>query len=189
MKLTKRFDQACAFARKLHHYQRRKGTEIPYMAHLMATAAIVMEAGGDEDQAIAALLHDAVEDQGGRWTLNKIEKQFGSRVAEMVEGMSDSFGFRKPPWRERKEEFLARLRVGSDDLVLVALGDKLHNARSLIRDLETEGPSTWERFNGGQDGSLWYYGSLEEIFNQRCANSFSAEFSRIVQALRVLSEQ
>ena len=125
--LTDRFDRAFAFARHLHRDQFRKGTAIPYTAHLLAVAALVLEDGGDEDQAVAALLHDAVEDHGGLGRLEEIRQLFGERVAEIVEGCSDSFTIPKPPWRERKERYIEHLRHADAGVRRVSLADKLHN--------------------------------------------------------------
>jgi (p)ppGpp synthase/HD superfamily hydrolase len=162
--LTERFEDALGFAAHLHARQKRKGTPVPYVAHLLSVTSLVLENGGDEDQAIAALLHDAVEDQGGLPTLQEINKRFGERVARIVEGCSDSYGQPKPPWRKRKEGYLHHLRQVDADIRLVSLADKLHNARSILRDLRQAGPQSLSRFNGGLAGTLWYYHSLANIF-------------------------
>ena len=129
--LTRRFELALQFASGLHHSQCRKGTPVPYISHLMAVSALVLEAGGDEDLAIAALLHDAVEDQGGPPTLQTIRRMFGDRVADVVMECSDTDREPKPLWRERKEQYLAHLLSASTDALLVSIADKLHNARSV----------------------------------------------------------
>lgn len=164
--LTDRFIDALGFAAHLHAHQKRKGTSIPYVAHLMSVASLVLENGGDEDQAIAALLHDAVEDQGGLPTLHAIRKRFGDRVARIVEGCSDTDKNPKPPWRKRKEDYLRHLRQVDADVRLVSLADKLHNARCILRDLRQAGPQSLSRFNGGQAGTLWYYHRLADIFRE-----------------------
>jgi len=142
----------------------RKGTNVPYVAHLLGVTALVIEDGGDEDQAIAALLHDAVEDQGGMTTLEEIRSLFGYRVADIVAGCTDSFQTPKPPWKIRKEGYLSHLSEATEDVRLVSLADKLHNARSILHDLKKDGGSVWKRFNGGKEGTLWYYNSLLNIF-------------------------
>lgn len=182
--LTPRFDEAFSLARELHSDQLRKGTEVPYLAHLMAVAAMVLEDGGDEDQAIAALLHDAVEDQGGYATLEEIRRRFGSHVAGIVEGLSDSFVMPKPPWRARKENYLAHLADQAPVEVLrVSLADKLHNARSLVLDLRKFGPDVWKRFRGGREGTLWYYQRLVGIFQAQCDSPMVGELARVVDDL------
>jgi (p)ppGpp synthase/HD superfamily hydrolase len=159
-----RFGRALRFARSLHRDQRRKGTTIPYVAHLLAVAALVLEHGGDEDEAIAALLHDAVEDQGGAATRERIRRRFGARVARIVDGCSDGEpgpGRRgREDWRHRKEHTLAGLGRASRSVLLVAAADKLHNARAVLEDYRRDGEALWTRFNGGRDGTLWYYRSL-----------------------------
>ncbi len=168
--LSLRFEEAFILATRLQTNQVRKGTRIPYVAHLLAVTALVLEDGGDEDQAIAVLLHDAVEDQGGIETLDEIRKLFGERVAHIVEGCSDSIESPKPPWKERKVNYLRHLREANIDVLRVSLADKLHNACSILRDLQQNGDVIWERFKGGKDGTLWYYRSLEAIFHE---NDFS----------------
>lgn len=174
--LSSRFEEALILATRLHTNQVRKGTRIPYVAHLLAVTALVLEDGGDEDQAIAALLHDAVEDQGGIETLDEIRKLFGERVAHIVEGCSDSFESPKPPWKERKVNYLRHLREANIDVLRVSLADKLHNACSILRDLQQNGDVIWERFNGGKDGTLWYYRSLVAIFHE---NDFSPMVAKL----------
>lgn len=144
--------------------QRRRGSGVPYIAHLLGVSSLVMEYGGDEDEAIAALLHDAVEDQGGSKTLELIREQFGDRVADIVEGCSDSFdGEPKLPWRERKEQYLVSLTEASQSVQLVALADKFHNLQCTVADYEQIGDEVWDRFAGKKKGMLWYYESLSNI--------------------------
>src|SRR3954453_14188516 len=142
-----RLAQALATAQRLHGAQKRKGTDIPYVAHLIAVAGLVLEGGGDEDAAVAALLHDAVEDAGGPPTLAAIRAQFGEHVADVVAACSDTDEEPKPPWRARKQAYLDHLR--SDDLpdgaLLVSLADKLHNARAIGADLRAHGAALWRR--------------------------------------------
>ena len=140
MSLSYRFSEALSYAATLHARQQRKVSGEPYLAHLLAVAAIVMDYGGNEDQAIAALLHDAVEDQGGATTFEEIGRRFGRAVAEIVEGCTDATAVPKPPWRPRKEAFLARLRNAAAPVRLVTAADKLHNARSILREYRRGGP-------------------------------------------------
>jgi (p)ppGpp synthase/HD superfamily hydrolase len=162
--LTDRFQSALRYAFQLHKDQIRKSKGIPYFAHLMSVAAWVLDAGGDEDEAIAALLHDAVEDQGGRSRLIEIQELFGERVADIVDGCTDAYQIPKPPWRDRKEAYLQHLEKASPSVILVSLADKVHNARSLYHDLRREGSVVWDRFKGGKEGTLWYYRHLVEAF-------------------------
>jgi GTP pyrophosphokinase len=158
-----RFNDALILAHSLHRSQTRKGPEgAPYIAHLLQVAATVIEFGGTEDEAIAALLHDAVEDQGGATTRETIRRLFGEEVAAIVDGCTDSDEEPKPPWRERKERFLAGLARATPSVVLVTLADKLSNVRTTIRDLRGHGPGIWRRFRGGEKGSLWYYRAAVE---------------------------
>ena len=165
--LTSRFEEAMVYAHQLHRAQTRKGNGngTPYMAHLLSVAALVLENGADEDIAIAALLHDAVEDQGGLQTAKEIETRFGKRVLSIVEGCTDTDQEPKPPWRERKEQYLNHLTTERDPaILLVSICDKLHNLRSTQGDLRLSGNVIWERFRGGQEGSLWYYRTLLETY-------------------------
>jgi (p)ppGpp synthase/HD superfamily hydrolase len=164
MMLSERFDDAVAYAGLVHRNQRRKGTDIPYMSHLLAVASIVLEYGGDEDEAIAALLHDAPEDQGGARQLDEIRRRFGARIAEIVEGCSDTLvedPQNKEPWRGRKERYHSRLGETTDSsILLVSAADKLHNARATLSDVRRLGPTVWNRFKGGRDGVIWNYEAL-----------------------------
>ncbi len=187
--LTHRFESALSFAFRLHQNQYRKQSEIPYISHLLAVTAIVLENGGTEDEAIAALLHDAVEDQGGYETLNKIEEQYGSDVAEIVEGCSDSFTDPKPAWEERKSAYLIKIKGSSDAIQLVSLADKVHNARSILRDIQTGEIGIWDKFNGGKDGTLWYYQSLVEVFKDSRFRDLFVEFHQLVNTIVELSEE
>jgi (p)ppGpp synthase/HD superfamily hydrolase len=162
-----RFSQALAYAEELHRDQKRKASEVPYISHLLAVCALVIENGGDEDQAIAALLHDAVEDQGGEGTLSVILARFGERVARIVLACSDTAVVPKPEWRPRKETYIARMESEGEDVLLVSLADKVHNARSILLDHQAIGDEVWTRFNGKQEGTLWYYRALCEAFRGR----------------------
>jgi (p)ppGpp synthase/HD superfamily hydrolase len=167
----------------------RKGTNIPYFAHLLAVTAIVLEFGGDEDLAIAALLHDSVEDQGGLPVLDKIRERFGQRVAKIVEGCTDSFTTPKPPWRQRKEDYLQHLRSASLDIKRVSLADKVHNARSILLDLRVSGAKVWKRFHGGKQGTLWYYHSLLEVFRENNFSPLVDEFERVITEIDELTSK
>jgi (p)ppGpp synthase/HD superfamily hydrolase len=158
--VTSRFHDALAYASQLHATQARKGAEIPYVAHLLAVASIVLEAGGSEDEAIAALLHDGPEDQGGEATLAEIRRRFGNVVAEIVAGCSDTLAEPKPPWEERKRDYIAHLRRADASTLLVSAADKVHNARSTLRDLREFGPSVWERFSATREQTLTNYRQL-----------------------------
>ena len=170
--LTWRFDTALQFASGLHHDQTRKGGPIPYVAHLMSVCALVLEAGGDEDQAMAALLHDAVEDRGGRSTLDTIRQMFGDRVANTVESCSDSTATNpeeKLPWRERKDNYLEHLRNANADALIVSAADKLHNARAILADYRELGEGLWSRFNAPKQDQLWFYGEMATTLRQTAA--------------------
>lgn len=168
--LSSRFSLAFNFAMEVHQQQYRKRSDIPYVSHLLAVTAIVLEQGGDEDLAIAALLHDSAEDQGGFKILEKINNLFGSRVAQIVEGCSDSFDIPKPPWKERKVRYISELEKSDPDIILISLADKLHNSQAICRDLRVYGENTWEKFNGGRDGTLWYYQELVRVYKFKNAN-------------------
>ena len=184
--LTARFEDALVFATRLHSRQTRKGSQTPYIAHLLSVAALVIESGCDEDTAIAALLHDAVEDQGGLETLAEIRNRFGDRVAGIVDSCSDAYELPKPPWKGRKEAYLAHLPEATPEARLVSLADKLHNARSILHDLHN-GENIWEKFNGGKEGTLWYYRSLVEIFRNLDDNFLVDEFIRVVKQIEELT--
>jgi GTP pyrophosphokinase len=186
--LTSRFSQAFQYAFDLHITQTRKGSQIPYMAHLLGVTALVMEDGGSEDECIAALLHDAVEDQGGMKTLDEIRHRFGDQVAEIVAGCTDAFTTPKPPWKQRKEAYLSHLVEAGPMVRRVSLADKLHNSRSIVMDLRRDGPSTLGRFNGGRAGTLWYYQELVKIFQRIETSPMVAELSRAVYLIERLSE-
>jgi (p)ppGpp synthase/HD superfamily hydrolase len=187
--LSSRFEEALILATRLHTNQVRKGARIPYVAHPLAVTALVLEDGGDEYQAIAALLHDAVEDQGGIETLDEIRKHFGERVAHIVEGCSDSFESPKPPWKERKVNYLRHLREADIDVMRVSLADKLHNARSILRDLQQHGDVIWERFKGGKDGTLWYYRSLVDVFHENNFSPMVGELQRVFNEIEGLTKR
>ena len=165
--LTSRFQDALTYASRIHAAQVRKGTRIPYLSHLLGVASLVLEAGGDEDQAIAALLHDALEDQprGGK-TAKEIHRKFGSRVLEIVVACTDAMTHPKRPWIERKREYVARARTHSPDARLVSLADKLHNTRAILADHRRIGDKVWDRFAANRDEVLWYYRSLADVYSE-----------------------
>jgi len=185
---SERLDEAFAFAHNLHRNQRRKGSRVPYVTHLMAVGALVGEHGGDEDQVIAALLHDAMEDQGGRDTLEQVRVRFGDRVAELVTGASDAEDDPKPPWQQRKESFLQRLAAAAPELKLLVAADILHNARATVSDLRQWGPAVWNRFRGGRDGTLWYYTQALEALSHEWEHPILPELAQAVKELRQLAE-
>jgi GTP pyrophosphokinase len=160
MILSPRFEQALQYAAVVHAGQLRKGTRVPYLSHLLAVTAIVLEHGGDETEAVAALLHDAVEDAGGAARLADIRLRFGDEVAAVVEGCTDADTQPKPPWPERKARYVAHLAAASRSVQLVSAADKLHNLRSILDDHRNVGPAAWDRFKGKKAGTLWYYRSL-----------------------------
>lgn len=183
MKLTDRFTQALSYAAKLHADQRRKVSGAPYLSHLLRVSGLALAAGADEDEAIAALLHDAVEDQGGAKTREEIGRLFGRRVAQIVDGVSDTDQDPKPPWRQRKQAYLARLKDASASVRLISACDKLDNARSLLRGYRRLGDSVWDRFSGGRDGVLWYYRSVVEILKEADRNWLVEELEGVVSEI------
>ena len=181
--LGSRFRRAFLFAADKHSRQTRKASTIPYIAHLMGVASLVLEFGGDEDMAIAALLHDVVEDCGGVAMLNEVRRKFGARVAKIVDGCTDSYIEPKPPWRERKEVYLRHLKNADPATRLVSAADKLNNVRSILSDYREVGESIWARFNGGRGGTLWYYRTLLEEFLRHEPNRLIGELELAVREL------
>ncbi|MFZ0863648.1 MAG: HD domain-containing protein [Candidatus Sulfotelmatobacter sp.] len=186
-RLGPRFLRAFLFAAEKHSSQTRKASTIPYVAHLMGVASLVLEAGGDEDLAIAALLHDVVEDCGGAHMLKEVRRRFGKRVATIVEGCTDADTDPKPPWRERKETYIRRLKTADADTRLVSAADKLNNVRSILSDYRAIGGSVWSRFNGGREGTLWYYRTLREVFLGHTRNRITRDFELAVSELDSLA--
>ncbi|HTM41683.1 MAG TPA: HD domain-containing protein [Terriglobales bacterium] len=184
--LDQRFLDGLAYATRLHAQQARKGTRVPYVAHLLGVAAIVLAEGGDEDMAIAALLHDAVEDQGGKPTLREIERRFGKRVARLVEACTDADSVPKPPWKDRKTRYIEAIRHEPADARLISAADKLHNARDILADYRQHGEEVWKRFRGGREGTLWYYRALVEAFRAAGSNRLVDELDRVVAELEHL---
>ena len=188
--LTDRFDRALLYATHVHGGQVRKGSSTPYVAHLLAVAATVLEYGGDEDLAIAALLHDSVEDQGGKARLEDVRNRFGERVARIVEACSDSLantakGERKAHWQERKDAYIAHLGTADEDILRVSLADKVHNARAILRDLRKPdvGEKVWTYFSQPKEKTLWYYRNLADQFRKRLPGQLSNELGEIVEVL------
>lgn len=182
-KLSHRFEQALVYATQLHAHQVRKGSDIPYISHLLSVAALVLEDGGDEDETIAALLHDSIEDCGGAETRQAILTLFGERVTNIVDGCTESDVIPKPPWHDRKLLYLEKMRGASPSVLRVSLADKLHNARSILTDLYRHGDAVWHKFNAGKEGTLWFYRSLIEIYDRDINSFLLAEFKRTVDLL------
>jgi (p)ppGpp synthase/HD superfamily hydrolase len=186
-KLTGRFDEALAYASTLHRTQTRKGGDIPYVGHLLSVASLVIEGGGTEDQAIAGLLHDAVEDQGGAPVLADIREKFGDDVATIVEECSDTDVVPKPPWEDRKKAYVEHLDYVSEASILVSLADKVDNARAILRDYRIHGDQLWQRFNvKDPQKHLWYYDSLLKVFKSRNSTWLVDELDRVLGELQKL---
>ena len=186
--LTERSADALQLAFRLRHGHLRKGTAIPYVSHLIAVSSIALEHGANEDEAIAALLHDAVEDAGGQPTLDKIRAQFGSAVADIVDGCTDSYVVPKPDWRPRKEAYLAHLATAPQSVLLVSNSDKLHNARSILSDLRVHSEALWARFTALKEETLWYYRSLVQVFASRRPSPLADELARVVGEVEGLAD-
>jgi len=187
MTLTDRLDHAFTFARVLHDGHERKGTSIPYLAHLMSVSALVLEHGGTEDEAIAALLHDAIEDQGGATARAEILERFGEAVSAIVDGCTDSDTTPKPPWRPRKETYIAHLAEATTSVRLVSAADKLHNARAILSDHRKIGDALWSRFNVGPGEIVWYYRALANAFTAAGSTPLTRELERTVSELARLA--
>ena len=181
--LTERFDRALVFASRTHRNQRRKGTDVPYISHLLAVCALVVEYGGDEDQAVAALLHDAPEDQGGQEMLDRIRDEFGTRVASLVAACGEPLELKHASWLERKEAFFRKLVDAPPDSLLIVAADKAHNLACLLDNYRSLGDAVFDRFNGGKAGTLWYYGRLADALASTvpCPLAF-----RLAEAARAL---
>ena len=189
VRLGSRFLRAFEFAADKHQKQTRKASTIPYLTHLMGVASLVLEAGGDEDLAIAALLHDVVEDCGGEKMLKDVRRRFGKRVAHIVDGCTDAYEIPKPPWKERKVSYINRLKEENADTRLVSAADKLNNVRSILSDYCALGESVWSRFNGGREGTLWYYRTLRDEFLRSKPNRITLDLDLAVQELESLTRQ
>jgi len=184
-----KFEEALLYVAWLHRDQERKGTDTPYITHLLAVAAIVGENGGTEDEVVAALLHDAPEDQGGEERLEDIRSRFGDEAAKIVAGCTDTYEEPKPAWRPRKEDYVARMASAPASVRLVSSADKLHNARSILADLRAVGDDLWDRFTGGKEGTLWYYRALVETYKAAGANSLVEELERVVRETETLARR
>ena len=182
-KLGPRLQRAFRYAAEKHDGQTRKQSAVPYLSHLMAVASLVLEAGGDEDMTIAALLHDVVEDCGGMPRLREIRKQFGARVAKIVEGCTDSFGEPKPEWMQRKKDYLREVKHAGVETRLVSASDKLHNVRTILADYRQHGEAIWTRFTGNREGTLWYYRALSDEYQRRSPNRNTRELEIAVTQL------
>jgi (p)ppGpp synthase/HD superfamily hydrolase len=181
--LGARFRRALDYTARVHATQFRKGTSRPYISHLLGVASIVLVHGGDEDEAIAALLHDAVEDQGGQRRLRDIRRKFGARVAHIVEGCTDSDVTPKPPWLKRKKDYLKHLREADSSVRLVSAADKLYNASETLADFRSHRESIWKRFKGGRKGTLWYYREVARILRKKGPKLLSKDLQRVVREL------
>jgi (p)ppGpp synthase/HD superfamily hydrolase len=187
MQLSRQFEKALIYATRIHGGQLRKKTRIPYTAHILGVAAIAMEYGATETEAIAALLHDAVEDCGGAKRLRDIERKFGKEVARIVKGCTDTDQTPKPPWLERKKAYIAHVRHAPMPTKLVSASDKLHNVRAILMDNRKEGDALWTRFNAGKQGALWYYRALVNAFSGRRIQPLVQELDRTLTELEALS--
>ena len=188
VKLGPRFLRGFEFAAEKHRGQARKASTTPYIAHLMGVASLVLEFGGNEELAIAALLHDVVEDCGGEPMLKEVRRRFGARVAKIVDGCTDTYETPKPPWRERKENYIRHLKSADAGTRLVSAADKLNNVRSIVADYREVGETIWERFNGGREGTLWYYRTLLDEFQRTKSNRLVREFELTVRELEVMAQ-
>jgi (p)ppGpp synthase/HD superfamily hydrolase len=187
MLFSSRFTDALIFATNLHSKQVRRGSNVPYISHLLGVCSLVIEYGGNEDEAIAALLHDAIEDQGGAKIREEIRTLFGDLVTSIVDGCTDSDVTPKPPWKERKLAYLEHLKTASPSVKLVSAADKLYNANSIIKDYRLIGDKLWSRFHGQKDGTLWYYRSLADTFLIGEITPLITELNRVVSELENLA--
>jgi len=185
--LTNRFYDALAYASRIHRAQIRKGSGIPYISHLIGVAAIALENGASEDQAIAALLHDAIEDQGGLARLDDIRMRFGDQVAQIVADCTDSHTEPKPAWHPRKESYIASLAHKPPASLAVSLADKTHNAAAINADLHEAGSQVWSRFTGGKAGTLWYYRALADAFLSHAPGAGARRLEREVAQMEHLA--
>lgn len=182
-RLGQNFQAALVYASQLHQHQLRKASTVPYISHLLSVSALVLEDGGSENEAIAALLHDAVEDQGGEATADDILQCFGEEVWAIVLGCTGPLELKDQPWRERKQAYLAKIAQASDAVRRVSMADKLHNARSILRDFRREGNAVWERFGGKREGTLWFYRSFLELQEARSQGLLLQELTVAVAML------
>jgi (p)ppGpp synthase/HD superfamily hydrolase len=181
--LTDRFGDALRYAARAHAGQLRQADGRPYIGHLLRVAGLVIQEGGSEDEAIAALLHDAVEDQGGLARLQDVRTRYGDAVAEIVDECTDSYGDPRPPWRRRKERYLAALQHGSPGGLLVSLADKVDNVRTTLREHRIHGRALWSRSGRRSRDVRWYYGALATRFDQLLPGPLAEELTRLVAEL------
>ena len=182
--LSSRLDRAFAYAHEVHGDQTRKGTNAPYLAHLMGVSSIVIDDSGTEDEAIGGLLHDAAEDHGGRKRLEDIRMRFGDAVARIVEDCTDSWDTPKPPWAERKRAYVSHARRLPASSLRVSAADKVHNSYAILRDLRNVGEKVWERFNAPADDVVAYYEGLVRAFREAGGGRLVDELDRIVRGIR-----
>jgi len=185
--LSERFTAALTYATQLHANQVRKGSGVPYIAHLLGVASIALEYGANENEAIAALLHDAIEDQGGAATREEIRRRFGDDVTAIVDGCTDADTTPKPPWRQRKEAYIAHIPTASPSVLLVSAADKIYNAQSILKDYRVLGESLWQRFQGGREGTLWYYRTLVDTLKNTGLTAMVEELERVVLEIEALA--
>jgi (p)ppGpp synthase/HD superfamily hydrolase len=181
--LGEKFEQALLFALRIHAGQTRKGSRTPYYAHVLGVASLVLEDGGSETEAIAALLHDTAEDGGGQRTLDQIRAQFGEEIAGIVLDCSDTLETPKPPWRARKQAHIDHLQTSRPESVRIMLADKVHNATNLLHSLHERGPAVWENFKGGREGTLWYFREMHAVFSQTRSGCLLDEFARLIMEI------
>ncbi len=186
MHMTSRYTEALGFAHEVHRTQMRKGKPVPYVAHLLAVSSIVMTHGGDEDQAIAALLHDAIEDQGDKTSEADLRARFGPRVAEIVMACTDAWDRPKPPWRARKEAYIAAFETKPEAARLVALADKTHNLEDMLEDHAQVGAALWPRFSAPAVEIAWYYRAMERLFSRLVPGALAARFAANVARLEAI---
>jgi (p)ppGpp synthase/HD superfamily hydrolase len=187
-KLGSQFESALVYANQLHANQVRKGSNVPYISHLLSVAALVLEDGGTEEEAIAALLHDAIEDQGGAKTREEIRQKFGEKVVAIVNGCTDSEVIPKPPWKERKQRYIKHISEASLEVRRVSLADKLHNARSILADWYRIGEAVWDKFKGAKEGTLWFYRSFIAAQQEVGYGFLSEELERVVTKIEELTK-
>jgi len=188
IQLTDRFASALVYATHLHANQVRKDGKVPYIAHLLSVAALVLEDGGTEDEAIAGLLHDAIEDQGGEHTRQEIRQRFGDGVTAIVDGCTEPDTFPKSSWKTRKVGYIEQIRSASVSIRRVSLADKLHNARSLLVSLQQEGDIVWSRFNAGKAQMLWFYNTLRDLYSSNAQDPLSQEFTRVMAEIEAIAQ-
>ncbi len=187
--LSPKFEEALLFSMQVHAGQKRKGSNTPYFAHVLGVTSLVLEDGGSEIEAIAALLHDCAEDGGGQSTLDQIRDRFGADVAEIVLECSDTLEDPKPPWRERKQAHIDTLRTGRPESIRVKLADKLHNAHDLLRSLNEHGEKIWDDFKGGKDGTLWYFREMHAVFSETRSSFLLDEFGRLIELIEAYKDE